>query len=48
MAPNVMFEPQQAATLSEQANLKTEIKYVPGKGDKRFVVDPNHQMGVNW
>lgn len=27
---------------------KTEIKYVPGKGDKRFEIDPNSRRHVNW
>jgi len=38
MAPNASFEPDVA----------TEIKYVPGKGDKRFQVDPNQKIGYNW
>jgi len=38
MAPETSCEPE----------VVTEIKYIPGKGNKRFQVDPKQKHGINW
>jgi len=51
MAPNNEFSQttfESDILQEQQPQKKTEIKYVPGKGDKLFEVDPNSHKLINW
>lgn len=48
MAPNAEFS--STPTFGEQAssNIQTDVRYIPGKGDHRYVIDPNHKKRIDW